>query len=291
MDPNSALYGSDMNLFYESLDTFRREELDAYVSLGTFVDAMPGIWERNANSWRTNNQIDTLKNRYVSTVNDWTYDYQDAYRRLLKHLKVSSLEGYGCEGMTAAISAAGALMAYLEDTQKENLRFRKISALNQTSYMFLDAHTQRNLELVRNLKDGSREDTLLWALDETLTPMGGRYLRNSILRPLVDIEEIQKKQNAVRHLVEDYELTEMLRSRLRKIQDIERLAQRVATGSANARDLLAIKNSLAHLPEIKKSLGACPDGFLSSIGSALPELSDLTELIQRGIAEHPPPGT
>jgi len=231
---------------------------------------------------------EVLKNFYVSPVEDWAYDYAEAYKALLRHFKVSSLEGYGCEGMTAAISSAGALITYLEETQKDNLRFRKISPYNQSSYMFLDASTQRNLELIRNLKDGSTEGSLLWALDETLTPMGGRYLRNSILRPLVDIEEIRKRQQAVKYLVEDYELTDTLRINLRRIQDIERLAQKVATGSANARDMIAIKNSLLHLPQIKSALAKAQESHLNSIGKSIPELSHIAELIEKGIVEHPP---
>ena len=114
---------------------------------------------------------------------------------------MSSLEGYGCEGFTAAISAAGALIHYLESTQKGFPVFKKITTLQQTSNMFLDAATQRNLELTHNLKDGSRENTLLWALDETLSPMGGRFLRSALLRPLTDIAEINKRQAAIEYLV------------------------------------------------------------------------------------------
>ncbi len=143
--------------------------------------------------------------------------------------------------------------------------------------MFLDTPTQRNLELVHNLKDGSTEGTLLWAMDETLTPMGGRYLRNAVLRPLISTGEIKKRQTAVKHLIEDYELSEPLRNSLRNIQDIERLAQRVATGAANARDLLAIKSSLEQLPSIKKSLSGSSDVHLSSLGNSVAQLSDVKE--------------
>lgn len=233
---------------------------------------------------------EALKGRYVSYVEDWSYDYTDALRGLLRHFRVSSLEGYGCETLTAAISAGGALISYLEEAEKDNLRFRKISTLNQSGFMFLDAATQRNLELVRNLKDGSTEATLLWAIDETLTPMGSRYLRNAVLRPLVDAAEIRKRQNAVKALVEDYELSEALRRSFRRIQDIERLAQRAATGSANARDLIAIKQSLAEMPALKKALKASPDGYLSALGNAVSELGDICGLVERAIAEHPPAG-
>ena len=135
---------------------------------------------------------ETLSAFYISVYEDWYFDYSEAYKILLKHLKVSSLEGYGCEGMNAAISAAGALVSYLEETQKESFILKRISTLRRDSFMFLDASTQRNLELTHNLKDGTTEGTLLWALDETLTPMGGRFLRSSILKPLVNITEIKK---------------------------------------------------------------------------------------------------
>ena len=110
--------------------------------------------------------------------------------------------------------------------------------------MFLDAATQRNLELVHNLRDGSHEGTLLWVLDETLTPMGGRMLRSSLLKPLVHLQEIKKRQDAVEYLVDDFELLEELRTSLRKIQDIERLSARVTSKTAHARDLVAIRNSI-----------------------------------------------
>ncbi len=228
-----------------------------------------------------------LKNLYVSPVEDWKFDYPEAYKALLRHLKVSTLEGFSCEGMKAAISAAGALVSYLEGT-KEALRFRKITPANQSDYMFLDAPTQRNLELTCNLRDGSTEDTLLWTLDETLTSMGGRFLRGAVLRPLINEDRINLRLRAVNHLVEDYELMEALRNSLRKILDIERLAQSVSTGNANARDLVAIKTSLGYLPRIKSALSVAQDEFLSSLGEAISEFTEVMELIERGIVEQPP---
>ncbi len=231
---------------------------------------------------------EALNTFYISVYEDWYFDYTEAYRILLRHLRVSSLDGYGCDGMTAAISAAGALVSYLEDTQKETFRFKKITTLRQDSYMLLDAATQRNLELTHNLKDGSIEGTLLWVLDETLTAMGGRFLRSSILKPLIDITEIKKRLNAVEYLVEDYELLEELRTSLRKIQDIERLSAKVSAGSASARDLIAIKNSIVHLPNVKKSLSSSKNPYLSSIAEDMSEFSAIRELIEKGIVDSPP---
>lgn len=233
---------------------------------------------------------EVLKNFYTSTQEDWLFDFAEAYKVLLKHFRVSSLDGYGCEGMSAAISAAGALISYLEVTQKETVCFKKISTLKKSSCMFLDAATQRNLELIHPLKDGSSEGTLLWVLDETLTPMGGRYLRNSILRPLIEIKEIQRRQGAVEYIVDDYEIIETLRNNLRRVQDLERLSSRVSAKSANARDMIAIKNSIAYLPAIKKALHSSQDPYLKSIAGDISEFSPLKDLISSSIIDNPPLG-
>ena len=231
---------------------------------------------------------ESLKDFYSTAYEDWAFDYAEAYKILLMHFKVSSLDGYGCEGMSAAISAAGALINYLDKTHKENLNFRKISTITQTSFMFLDAATQRNLELIRNFKTRTEENTLLWAIDETLTPMGGRYLRGLILRPFIDISEILKRQNAVESLVEDYELIETLRNNLRKLQDIERLSNRIGAKSANPRDLIAVKNSITHLPSIKKALLSSKNAYLKSTAEEISEFSSLRSLIESSIMDTPP---
>jgi DNA mismatch repair protein MutS len=230
---------------------------------------------------------EVLAGFYLSGVDDWFFDYTEAYKALLKHFRVSSLEGYGCEDLPSAISAAGALINYLENTQKD-LRFKKITTVKHEACMFMDAATQRNLELARNLKDGSREGTLLWVLDETLTPMGGRYLRASLLRPLMEIAEIRIRHDAVEYLVYDFELLEELRNSLRRVQDLERLSSRVLSGSANARDLVAIKSTLSDLPRIKRALLASKEHYLKSLSDAISELSLLKERLEKSIADSPP---
>jgi len=231
---------------------------------------------------------ETLKPYFISFCDDWHYDYADAYKVLLEKLGMSSLEGFGCEGMTAAISAAGALVNYLVETQRETFSLKKISQLRKDSCMFLDAPTQRNLELTRNLRDGSQEGTLLWVLDETLTPMGGRFLRSSITKPLTDIGDIARRAEAVEYLTEDFEVLEELRSALRKVQDIERLTTRISAKTANARDLIALRNSVAVLPAIKKSLGRSRNAFLRMLGEYLSEFPSMRELIEKSIVDTPP---
>ncbi len=225
---------------------------------------------------------------FVSVYDDWYYDYADAYKTLLHHLKVASLEGFGCEGMTSAISAAGALVNYLLDTQRETFFLKKISPLRNESRMFLDATTQRNLELTHNMKDGSSEGTLLWVLDETLTPMGGRFLRSSITKPLTDLKEINRRADAVEYLIEDFEHLEQLRTALRKIQDMERLTVKVSARTANARDIVAIKNSIVVVPGIRKSLNTASNAFLRDISERMSEFPALKELVEKSIVDAPP---
>ncbi|MBI4824024.1 MAG: DNA mismatch repair protein MutS [Nitrospirae bacterium] len=233
---------------------------------------------------------ETLKEHFSTPIEDWRFDYEEAYRCLLRYFKVASLEGYGCEGMTGCISSAGALLSYIEEIEKVSSNLKRISLRSESSTMFLDASTQRNLELLRNLKGEKAEGSLLWALDETLTPMGGRFLRAALLNPLTDVRLIRKRLNAVRHLVEDYSLAETLRNSLRKVQDIERLERKVSMSTANPRDLIALKTSISHLPHIKKATLSSADDYLRELSEGISELPEVIDLIQKGIVEHPPLG-
>ncbi|MFN3395839.1 MAG: DNA mismatch repair protein MutS [Thermodesulfovibrionales bacterium] len=228
-----------------------------------------------------------VKGLYSTPVEDWLFDFGEAYRSLLEHFRVSSLDGFGCEGFRPAISAAGALLNYLIDTQRGSVRFRKLSPLRQESFMFLDSVTQRNLELTKNLKGGS-EGTLLSVLDETQTPMGGRFLRNALLRPLIEREGIIRRLDAIEWLTNDYELIEVLRGNLRKIQDLERLASRITAKTANPRDLIAIKNSVTPLTEIKRALLKIHEPYLRDLGLRIADLSGVKRLIEDAIVENPP---
>ena len=231
---------------------------------------------------------ETLSGYYQTFRDDWSFDYADAYRTLTEHFRVSSLDGFGCGGFTAGISAAGALLEYLKTTLKENPDFRRITTYRQTTNMFIDAATQRNLELTHNIRDGSREGTLLWALDETLTPMGGRFLRTSLLRPLTDISRIKARLGAIEYLIEDFELLETIRTGLRRVQDLERLAARVTTGKAHARDLIAIRTSLTELPRLRKALHTSREPYLKALAEEIAELPLHRELIEKGIVDSPP---
>ena len=196
----------------------------------------------------------TLDGCFTTYYDDWYFDHPEAYRKMLEHFKVYSLEVFGCEEMRAAVSASGALLSYLAENQKGAVVLRSPAVLKQGEYMFLDSVTKRNMELIHNMRDGSSDGTLLKILDETLTPMGGRFLRNAILKPLVDTGAIRDRHEAVENLIGDFELQEALRTHLRQVQDLERLSTRVLQRRANPRDLVAIRTSVSSLPGIRAAL-------------------------------------
>lgn len=226
---------------------------------------------------------------HFTSYPDWSFDYPEARRRLLNHFRVNSLEGYGCEGMVVAIPAAGALIGYLDETQKGCLgNIKKIKPLMKGSYMFLDAPTQRNLELVSSLSDGTKEGSLLGLIDKTITAMGGRLLKNWILYPLLDLKEINRRQNAVKELKDNLFLTEDIQNKLKEIYDLERLIGRITLNLSNARDMLALKSSLRIMPEIKRLREGITSEYLFDIFSRIEDFTDLVSLIEKAIHDDPP---
>ncbi|NTU42841.1 MAG: DNA mismatch repair protein MutS, partial [Nitrospirales bacterium] len=228
-----------------------------------------------------------LRGQFVSYYDDWYFDYTEAYKTLLRYFRVSSLDGYGCSEMSAAISAAGALIGYLEDSQKL-LTFKKITVMNQETSMLLDYATKRNLELLHNLRDGSPEGSLLWIMDETLTPMGGRFMRAALSRPLLSPEEIGKRQEMVEAFMEEYSASERLRDILEGIQDMERLTSRVISRNASPRDLLSLRNSIAQLPLLREILLSFSQEQIRELGGGIHDLTGLKELIASAISDAPP---
>ncbi|MBF0593320.1 MAG: DNA mismatch repair protein MutS, partial [Nitrospirae bacterium] len=229
-----------------------------------------------------------LKGYFTTYYDDSYFEYPQGYSLLLEHFKVTTLEGFGCEHIPAGISAAGALLSYMLETQKSALSFDRLRTLNNASCMFLDAAAIRNLELIKNLKDLSDEHTLLKTMDDTLTSMGGRLLRDTVLKPSIDVTLINKRLSAVEQLFDDFDLRDELRKALKGIQDIERLTARLIKGNSNARDLVAIKNSLAVLPPLKALLVDSNEGYLNEIAAGIADFTSLIRLIEEGIVDAPP---
>ena len=224
----------------------------------------------------------------VNSLPDWRFAFDTARSELLQHFKTLSLEGFGCEHLTAAICAAGALIYYLHETQKQEVEhILSIHTYTISDFMILDADTQRNLELTTSIRDGSSKGTLLEVMDQTVTPMGARKLRQSLLQPLLQPDQINARLNAVEELKNRIGLQEELRESLNKMYDMERLISRISLGSANARDLLALKDSLRLIPAIKDQLQDCETSLLETLNEALDPLTGLADLIE--VATHPDP--
>lgn len=225
----------------------------------------------------------------INRLPDWRFDVDTARSELVTHFHTLSLDGFGCEHLPAAISAAGALIYYLNETQKQEVQhISSINTYSVSDFMILDADTQRNLELTRSLRDGSEKGTLLEVLDETLTPMGGRKLRQYMLQPLLTVSHIHSRLNAVEELYNKVLLQEELREQLNKIYDMERLITRANLGSANARDLLALKDSLRLIPPIKEKLEECESTLLDILNEQLEPLAELADIIDNAIQPDPP---
>src|SRR3989338_6336103 len=217
-----------------------------------------------------------------------------AYKLLLEHFNTANLLGYGLDEQNqeheSTINAAGALLSYLKFTQRTSLRYiNKIHVLNNYEYMLLDSATQRNLELARNIRDNSTNSTLLEVLDKTLTSMGSRLLKNWLLKPLLKVGSIKARQDAVEVFFSQPILRDDIRDLLAKVSDIERLISRVNFGTANARDLVGIKNALAIIPELRRLLREVKlKSFLLTETYEMPELSVIVSLIEKAIREDAP---
>lgn len=208
---------------------------------------------------------------------------------LKKQLGVRSLAAFGCEGMDRGILAAGALIHYVQTTQKANPdHIKELVTYRLGDFMFLDEATATNLELFKTVRRQSVKGSLFHILDRSVTPMGSRRLRKWIGYPLLDLREIRRRLAAVASFRSDRIFREEIRARLEGVLDLERLNARISMGRANARDLVALKHSSRRLPAVKKRLQGSPSELLSEIAEALDPLEDVADLIDRAICEEPP---
>ncbi|RJX17772.1 MAG: DNA mismatch repair protein MutS [Desulforudis sp.] len=225
----------------------------------------------------------------VTVIEDAEADPGQVSEVLAGHFGEGSIrnEAWARHHLTAG--AVGAMIGYLKKTQKRELaHLKEVRSYAPGRYMFLDPATRRNLELVRSIRDGSRKGTLLATLDRTVTAMGGRLLRHWLEQPLLNAVEICARLDGVQELYTNTFLREDLRVRLKRVYDIERLSSRVAYGSANARDLLALKNSLDELPAIKALLGGCNAALVAELKQSIDPMEDVSELLAGAIADEPP---
>ncbi len=229
----------------------------------------------------------------ITKLPNWRFEEGNARQTLLRHFGVNTLAGFGCEGKPLAVRAAGAVLYYLQETQKGAVgQIQRLSTYSTDGYMALDTNTRRNLELTESLA-GDKGASLLSVLDRTVTPMGARLLRQRMTRPLLDLERLNQRLDRVEAFYHDGLFRADLRAALKNVPDLERLTNRVLSGKATPRDLDNIGLALTAVPTISKQLsvnGKQPSvSSLQSLISQLDAVPEATELIGRAIAEDAPP--
>jgi len=223
-----------------------------------------------------------------SFVEDWVFDYPESMRTLLEHFKVGSLAGFGLEGRRLAVAAAGALLHYLKKVRKDSLSLvRGLSFAHAGQQMTLDATTIRNLELIRNLRDGRVKDSFLDVIDFTVTAVGGRLLKAWLLQPLVDEAAINARLDAVEEWLGRTIERRGLREDLRAVSDLERLTGKISLAVAHPRDLVSLKRSLAPLPGIRAALNGSRAGLNAETLAAWDNGEDIAALIDKSILDEP----
>jgi len=229
-----------------------------------------------------------FKSIVKSAVEPWAFDYTQARHLLFEHFRVSTLAGFGLEGKIRAVAAAGGLLFYLKRVRKDSLALlQRLSYLPAGDSCVLDPATIRNLELVKNLRDQRVENSLLDVIDFTVTPMGGRLIRNRLLNPLLDPDEINRRLDAVGELLNETIGRSEIREDLKGILDLERLTGKIALSAAHPRDFVALKRSLLPLPGLKKKLASLSAAALAEIRSHWDSAEDVAALLEKAVLDEP----
>ena len=235
------------------------------------------------------NDVAEKLNIATTVLDDSYFDDTLSTREILNHFKAHSLEGLGLIDFTIGKIAAGSLLIYLKETQKSNLsHLTHITPYTDGKYMLIDSSTRRNLELTETMRDKQKRGSLLWVLDKTKTAMGARQLKNFIEQPLISVDEIIKRQDAIEDINSSLIDREELREYLSSVYDLERLVTKITYQTANPRDLIAFKQSIGMLSPIKTLLNGFHAHLLRDINSQIDDLKDLYLLIDSAIDDEPP---
>jgi DNA mismatch repair protein MutS len=225
---------------------------------------------------------------HLSNYESWHFELGRCTENLKEHFDVATLDGFGLRGKPMAIRAAGAILSYLEDTQRQSLKLlTNLSTYTLDEFMVLDAETRRNLELTETIRTGKTQGSLLGILDLTLTPMGGRLIHQWVSKPLLDVEEIRKRLDAVSFFYDKGLLRAEVREALDDFDDLERLTSRVISGHALPRDLVAIRENLTRVPTIKDLLQK-DEADIAEIARKIRLCKDQLALLKAAIQEDPP---
>ena len=268
-------------------------ELDSQTKLmDELYKFMPSEIVCNEAFYMSGLDLDDLKNRLhmaIYSLEAWYFDDALCRETLQEHFKVASLEGIGLSDCECGMIASGALLKYLEETQKNSLsHMSRLTRYATGNYMVLDSATRRNLELVETLREKQKRGSLLWVLDKTKTAMGARTLRKYVEQPLIDKKSIVKRLDAVAELKDNAICREEIREYLNPVYDLERLVGKITYQSANPRDLIAFQSSLSMLPSVKCILKDMESDLLKEIYEELDPLEELCDLVGRAIQEEPP---
>ena len=267
------------NNFEKLLDEYAR-----FAPAELVVNEAMGVSQKELNILKDrNNSFITVREDKNFEENDTNilklYTVVDDYEKPKDNLKNNEL----------AVPAINGLLNYFTETQKVKLEhINKIKVYEVKKFMALDINARRSLELTERMRDKSKKGTLIWVLDKTSTSMGGRLLRRWINDPLLDINEITERLDAVKELKDNIVLRGDIVEILRKVYDIERLAGKISYGNANARDLISLRNSIQNLPELKFTLSTTSSKMLKKLYERLDELKDIHDLIEKAIVEEPP---
>ncbi len=225
-------------------------------------------------------------NVYISAMEDMYFDTGYAVSKLSDKFKDLDMREHEYD---LSMNASGAMLEYLEQTQKVNLdHIQTLAFYKMEEFMVLDISTRRNLELTETMREKSRKGTLLWVLDRTITSMGGRCVRKWIEQPLINIADIQERLMAVNEFKEKFMARMEIRELLKRVYDIERLMGKVILGNVNCRDLVALKNSIGQVPYIKNLLNSCTSALAEKLNAEMDPLEDIFSLIEAAIIDDPP---
>ena len=232
--------------------------------------------------------INAFAEKAVTFLDDSAFEYKRGRERLLHQFNTISLEGFGCEDLKTAVSAAGALIFYIQKTQKQKTEhINRIETYILSDYLWLDDLSFQNLEIIRNIQTGSRKGTLLGIIDRTVTAMGGRLIKRWLRYPIVNTKEIESRLDAVQEAKNNFHIRTSIRECLKSVYDLERLGSKISMGHTNARDLIALKRSLKMLPKMWTFITQL-ESELFTCKENLDNLNDLSDLIEESIREDAP---
>jgi DNA mismatch repair protein MutS len=233
--------------------------------------------------------LNSFPEKAVTFLGKKAFEFKTGRKRLLNQFNTLSLEGFGCENIKSGISAAGALMYYIQKTQKQKTEhINRIEPYKLGNFLWLDDISFKNLEIVNNIQTGSTQGTLLGIIDHTVTAMGGRLLKRWLRYPLLNLKDIEDRLNAVQEAKNNLHIRRSILECLQSVYDLERLGSKISMGHSNARDLVALKRSLKQLPEIWTLISQLESGYFTC-SENLDNLIKLSDLIEKAIREDAPP--